>query len=202
MDISYLGQGSVKLSGKAINVLVDPKEGNKTAADVVLITGGDSHDRKYDKAMVIDGPGEYEVRGSMVIGTPVQLHVDEDGRAGTLYSVDIDDIRTVIVGNIAPKLDDRQLEVLGRVDVLVVPVGGHGLTLDAQAAAALVSQIEPKYVIPVHFDDGKSKYEMPQDKVDTFLKEVGSQPEPQAKLKLASRDLPEEMTVVLLELAA
>jgi L-ascorbate metabolism protein UlaG (beta-lactamase superfamily) len=91
------------------------------------------------------------------------------------------------------------VEALGQIDILVVPVGNHGLTLDAQAAAAFVSQLEPKYVIPTHFDDGKTKYEVPQDKVDAFLKEIGSNPEPQSKLKILAKDLPLETTAVVLQ---
>jgi len=84
------------------------------------------------------------------------------------------------------------------VDVLIVPVGGNGLTLDAEGAAAVVAQLEPGYVVPVHYNDGVSKYPMPQDGVDKFLKEMGVNPEPENKLKVNSKEAPAETQVVVL----
>ena len=78
-------------------------------------------------------------------------------------------------------------------------LASHGLTLDATAAAQIISQIEPKYVIPVHYDDGKTKYEVPQDKLDVFMKEVGSTSEAQPKLRILQKDLPLETTVAVLQ---
>jgi len=86
----------------------------------------------------------------------------------------------------------------GSTDVLVVPVGGKGLTLDAEGAAAVVAQLEPGYVVPVHYDDGVSKYPMPQDGVDLFLKEMGVNPEPESKLRVNSKEAPTETQVVVL----
>ncbi len=194
MDISYLGGGSVKLSGRMLNVVSDPVEGKKLAADVVLYTAVPASPARG--AIVIDGPGEYEVKEALISGIPTRLHVDAEGLKGTSYVIDIDGISVGILGSIAPELANDQLEALGGTDVLVVPVGGHGLTLDATAAAQIVSQIEPKYVIPVHYDDGVSKYAMPQDKLDKFMSEVGSSAEPMAKLKVTSKEMPLETTVV------
>jgi L-ascorbate metabolism protein UlaG (beta-lactamase superfamily) len=102
----------------------------------------------------------------------------------------------VVAGNISGKLDADQVENLGQVDVLVVPVGGHGLTLDAEGAAAVVTQLEPSYVVPVHFDDGVTKYPMPQDKPEVFFKEMGVNPEPESKLRINQKEAPAETQVV------
>ena len=205
MDITNFGVGCVKLSGKNLNVLCDPYGDEvglgklNTKADVVTLSTESIKYSDKDK-IVIDGPGEYEVKGAMIAGVPAQLHLDEDGRRGTVYSILVDGINIVVLGNIAGKLDNKQLEILGKVDVLIVPVGGHGLTLDAEGAAELVSQFEPSYVIPVHYDDIKTQYPVPQDGVDLFLKEVGaSDVEPVAKLKVGSKDMPEELKVVVLQ---
>jgi len=151
--------------------------------------------------MVIDGPGEYEVKGAMITGVPARLHIDEDGTRATVYSIRIDGVNVVVTGNIAGKLDNKEVGLLGNVDVLVVPVGGAGLTLDAEGAAAVITQFEPSYVVPVHYDDGKTKYEMPQDKLDLFLKEMGSSPEPESKLKVNAKEAPAETQVVVLKRA-
>jgi L-ascorbate metabolism protein UlaG (beta-lactamase superfamily) len=151
--------------------------------------------------MTIDSPGEYEVKGVMVTGVPARLHIDESGKRGTVYSITVDGVNVVAVGNIAGRLDDSQVESLGNVDVLVIPVGGHGLTLEAEEAATVVSQLEPSYVIPVHYDDGKTTYAMPQSKVDEFLKEMGSKlpEELESKLKVNAKEAPVETQVVVLK---
>lgn len=206
MDVTFLGAGCVRLSGKNLNVVCDPYGDDaglgklSAKADVTLHTAleGLGH---IDGAMAIDGPGEYEVKGAMITGVPAQLHIDEDGHRDTVFSVIIDGVNVVVTGNIAGKLDNKQVETLGKVDILVVPVGGTGLTLDAEGAAAVVAQLEPSYVIPVHFDDGVSKYPMPQDKVELFLKEMGANPEPETKFRVNAKEMPEETQVVLLQRA-
>jgi L-ascorbate metabolism protein UlaG (beta-lactamase superfamily) len=187
-----------------MNLLIDPVVSDQamvkatSAADVVLLT--DNHEKDALKgSMVLDGPGEYEVKGAMITGTPAQRHIDAEGELGTIYTILIDGYTLAYLGNVSPTLSDRQLEHIGQVDVLILPVGGHGLTLDAHAASEIASEIEPKYVIPVHYEDGKSKYSMPQDPVSLFLKEMGAEVRPVSKLRLTSKDMPEETTVVLLE---
>ena len=203
MDITYLGAGSVKLSGKNLNVVCDPFDSTAglgklgAKADVVTLSGNEGFGSIPD-AMLIDSPGEYEVKGATIIGVPAQLHVDESGHRCTAYSITVDGVNVVVVGNIAGKLAADQLENLGQVDVLVVPVGGHGLTLDAEGAASVVTQLEPTYVVPVHYDDGTTTYPMPQDGVEKFLKEMGVSPEPESKLRIGQREVSAETQVVLL----
>lgn len=197
MEISNLGDGVVRLSNRQLTLLIGPTIPAGVKADVVAVTqqaSGNAGD-----AMLIDGPGEYEVKGVLINGIAAQLHVDKEGLHGTIYAVRSDDIVITVLANIAPGLSNEQLEAMGQVDVLIVPVGGKGLTLDAEAAAQVTSQVEPHVVIPVHYDDGKSKYAMPQDGVEPFLKELGAQPETVSKYKITTRDLPEETAVVVLK---
>ncbi len=205
MEITYLGMNCVRLTGREIAILVDPYPKSsglpdiKVTADATLMSTLDN-EAAAKGGMVIDGPGEYEVKGTQIHGIGAQLHIDEKGNRGTIYNVTIDGVRVGILGNISPDLKNDQIEALGQIDVLVLPVGGHGLTLDVTSAAGIVSQLEPKYVIPTHFDDGVTKYEMPQDKLELFLKEVGSSAsEPISKLKVTERDLPLETTVAVLQ---
>jgi L-ascorbate metabolism protein UlaG (beta-lactamase superfamily) len=202
MDISYLGEGGVKLSGRSLDIVCDPAAGAKAKADVATwstITPEAGFEFAVPEgALVIDGPGEYEVKGVMITGVPARLHIDEQANRGAVYSILMDGVNVVVAGNIAGNLDESQVENLGQVDVLVVPVGGGGLTLDAEGAAGVVTQLEPSYVVPVHFDDGVSKYPVPQAKLDLFLKEMGVSPEPQAKLRLAGKEAPSETQVVVL----
>lgn len=203
MDITYLGAGAVKLAGRNLTVVCDPVAGMNFKADVVtwssnLREGEGEIYAAPDGVMVLDGPGDYEIKGAMITGVPAQLHMDESGQRGAVYSIVLDGVNVVVTGNISGKLPDDEVEQLGQVDVLVVPVGGHGLTLDAAGAAAVVTQLEPSYVVPVHYDDGVSTYAMPQAGVDEFLKEMGSNPEPENKLRLNQKEAPAETQVVVL----
>ncbi|HSH31909.1 MAG TPA: MBL fold metallo-hydrolase [Candidatus Saccharimonadales bacterium] len=205
MDITYLGAGGVKLGGKHLTVWCDPPPAAakaKPPADVALFS---SSDAKTDSGaiMTIDGPGEYEVKSALIVGVPARLHVDADpaaaGSRGTIYAIDLDGVKVVFLGNVAAGLSNEQVEQLGRVDILIVPVGGHGLTLDAIAATQIVTTLEPKYVIPTHYDDGKTKYAMPQDNLAKFTSEMGASPEPVAKFRPNAKDMPLETTVVVLQ---
>jgi len=202
MELSYLGAGCVRVAAKSAAIVVDPYDESAglgkfaAKADVALLTQpGES----AGVSMVFDSPGEYEVKGVMINGVAARRHIDADGMAGTMYAIHQDGITVAVTGNIAPGLSKEQIEALGKVDVLVVPVGGHGLTLDAPAAAELVSLLEPAYVVPVHYDDGKTKYAMPQDPVEPFFKELGASPEPIAKLKVSGKDLPTETVAAYLK---
>lgn len=203
MDITYLGAGSVKLAGKNLTVVADPYDESaglgklNLKADVVTKSQPEGLLPVHD-VIALDLPGEFEVKGAMITGVPARLHIDEDGKRGTAFSVKIDGVNVVVTGNIAGKLDEAEVEKLGQVDVLVVPVGGHGLTLDAEGAAAVVAQLEPSYVVPVHYDDGKTKYALGQDGVNLFLKEMGVSPEPESKLRVNAKEMPSETSVVVL----
>lgn len=196
MEITYHGANCLRLSAKGISLLVDPSAGTKTQADVLLYSVPAA--APPTDAFIIDGPGEYEIKGALVTGIPARQHVDEQA-ACTIYLAQLDGVSVAVLPNIGPKLSDSQLEELGQVDVLAVPVGGHGLTLDAAGAVEIVSQVEPKYVIPTHYDDGKTKYPAPQEKLDPFLNEIGSRPEPVAKLRVTPAELPLETTLVVLK---
>ena len=196
MDITHFGGGQIRIATKTLNIVINPVAGRKVSADLVLVTDGVD---TGEFPMTIDGPGEYEIKGVSVRGVGALRHIDEAGTRSTMYAIDADGVRAVYLGNIAEGLSNSQLEDIGNPDVLIVPVGGHGLTLDAEAANGMISKLEPKYVVPVHYDDGFSKYEMPQAKLEDFLKEIGTTAEPVPKLRVNSKDMPEETTVVVIE---
>lgn len=211
MELTYYGATCLQLSTKQMTAVIDPLETKKTGtklpkikADVVLRSQLKA-DSTLDTPLVIHTPGEYEIKGVSIQGIPARLHIDKpkDPAAGVMYRFEHHDISVLVAGNIAADLSDQQLEQIGEIKVLVVPVGGHGLTLDAQAAAGLVNRLEPNVIVPIHYDDGVTKYEMPQDKVDVFLQEVGvSNQETKAKLKITARTLPEDTEVVVLSNSA
>lgn len=194
MDITFLGRTGVKISGRSAQILIDPVDlphEIKTKDEIILLTDSAYRPKVSGGHIVIDGPGEYEVKGALVVGLPARLLRTEDETAeGAVYRAEIDGFKIAVIGNLKGKLSDEQVGELGEVDVLVVPVGGEG-TLKPSEAAETISQLEPKYVLPVNYE-----------KLDDFFSEMGAHPETLPKLKLASRDLPMETTVVPLSVTA
>jgi L-ascorbate metabolism protein UlaG (beta-lactamase superfamily) len=146
--------------------------------------------------LLVEGPGEYEVGDFSIRGIPAQRHIDSDGFGSTIYRIEISDVRIAVLGNIDPKLSDEQLENIGVVDIVIIPVGGGGYTLDATSAAHLVRQIDAKIIIPVHYADSGLTYEVPQEDFEVFHKELGGAVETVDKLKVkAASSLPLVLTV-------
>ncbi len=203
MDIEYLGANCLKISTKKAIVFVDPiVPGVKIDTDKAsfsLITNPNLVDYKGD-GLIVDTPGEYEISGLSVRGIAARAHMDEGGESAIMYKIVQDNISIIVVGHIFTKLSDEQLEAIGMVDILVVPIGGSGYTIDSTGAAQLARKIEPKIVIPVHYSDRGVKYEVPQADLKLFLDEMGAQPDEQEKLKLGKNTvLPEQLQVVVLK---
>lgn len=205
-DVEYKGGNAVIFTTKKQRIVVDPAlsvVGLKDMAvkgEVVVATEHRFVVESTTKSVCFDGPGEYEIGDVSLRGVPARRHIDTeaDGLRSTLYRMTIGEVRMAIIGNIASTLNESQLEAIGVVDIVVLPVGGGGYTLDATAAAAMVRQLEPRVVIPVHYADTALQYEVPQDSLEVFVKELGAPVlEAGAKWKVrGASSLPEQMTVV------
>lgn len=204
-DIEYKGGNGVVITTKKSTLVVDPKLsviGLKDLAvndAVEVATEARFASNGANAKLLIEGPGEYEVGDFSIRGIPATRHIDTeaDEKVATVYRIEVGEVRIALLGNVMGKLSEEQLEALGVVDVLILPVGGGGLTLDATSAASLVRLIDPKAVIPTHYADDALKYEMPQDTLETFTKELGSPVETVAKYKVKSAAaLPAALTVI------
>lgn len=207
-DIEYKGGNSVVLSTKKASIVTDPKLSLVGLKDlnvkdaIELATEERFAINSDDAKLVIEGPGEYGIADFDIRGVAAQRHLDAetDPKRSTMYRIEAGDIRVALIGNIYEKLKEDQLEDLGVVDIVIIPVGGNGYTLDAEGAAALVRSIDPKVAIPIHYDDGALKYEVPQADVEEFTKALGVPVEDvtgKYKLKNSSA-LPPTLTVVKL----
>ena len=204
-EIEYKGANSVIISTKKSTLVVDPKlslvglKDVSTKDAVELATEARFALNAETARLNIEGPGEYGVGEFDIKGIAAQRHLDSEAEplASTIYRVEVNDVRIAIIGNIYEKLSETQLEEIGLIDILVIPVGGNGYTLDATGAASLTRSIDPKVVIPVHFAESGINYEVPQDTLETFTKELGGTVEelPKYKLKLATL-LPPVLTIV------
>jgi L-ascorbate metabolism protein UlaG (beta-lactamase superfamily) len=207
MEIQFYGANCITLSNKQARVVIDDNLaalGGKTVAkegDVALFTAKHTKPAAAAK-IVIDQPGEYEVSVVSIYGIPARAHMDEEKvKSATMYKLVFDDISVLIAGHVYPELSDAQLEAIGMIDVLFVPVGGNGYTLDGIGALKLVKKIDPKLIIPTHYDDSKLKFEMPQQTLEQGLKALAMEPKetlPKLKLKSIS-DLAELKGLIVLE---
>lgn len=205
-DIEYKGGNGIVISTKKASLVIDPKLSlvglkDLSVKDAVELATEARFVVEDDSAqLILEGPGEYEVGDFSIRGVAAQRHLDteQDEKRATIYRIEVGDARIALLGNIDAKLSDDQLEALGVVDILVVPVGGAGYTLDATSAATLTRHIGPKVVIPVHYADSALTYEVPQDDVEVFTKELGAPVESVPKYKLKSAaGLPEVLTTVI-----
>lgn len=204
-SIEYKGGNCIVINAKKSTLVTDPKlslvglKDMSVKGNVELATEARFASSDTDALIRIEGPGEYEVSDFSISGVSAQRHIDTeaDEKIATNYKIDVGDVRIALLGNVAGRLNEDQLEALGVVDLVIVPVGGGGYTLDATSAAALVRQIEPKAVVPIHYADTALKYEVPQDTLETFVTELGVPVETVAKYKLKSASaLPQSLTVI------
>ncbi|GAC1387748.1 MAG: MBL fold metallo-hydrolase [Candidatus Saccharimonadales bacterium] len=205
MDIQFYGANAIKLTSKKATVVIDDNLadlGLKSVAksgDIMLFTS--AHAGHPEAKIVIDQPGEYEVSEITINGIATQAHIDEPGQHNaTIYKLVMDDIRIAVLGHIYPNLDEDQLEALGIVDVLLVPVGGMGFTLDGVGALTLIKEIEPKIIIPTHYADAAINYPVPQQSLEESLKSLAMEPkETIAKLKIKAGEIAEISSLIVLE---
>lgn len=207
VDVTWLGQSCFRLRGRGAAVVTDPYPptlGPRLRLEGNVVTVSHEHDnhshvQSVKDAHVIEGPGEYEIAGVTVLGLPT-YHDDQNGAQhgrNTIYVIELDDVRVCHLGDLGHTLDDRMLETIGNVDVLLVPVGG-GRTLDGARAAEVVRQVEPRYVVPMHFGHPSLRTELAP--VERFLKEMSvPEAEPQTKLTVQASSAEAETKVVVLD---
>src|SRR3990167_4473899 len=218
MDITYLGHSCFKLKSTGATVVTDPYENSlgfnlpSVSADVVTVSHdhGDhnnikavSRTARRDRPFVIDEIGEYEILGVSVFGV-ASYHDDEEGDKrgkNRIFSILIDGVSVVHLGDLGHQLSDKQVEQINGVDVLLVPVGGV-YTIDPAGAAKVVADLEPAMVVPMHYKTDKHNPEAfgGLAGVEEFLKEMGvGNVERTDKLSVSRVSLPEETKVVVLE---
>ena len=210
MEITWLGRACFRIRGKEATVVTDPYDNKTTGytlgrptADIVTISHSDPAHANADgvggNPRVIDGPGEYEISGTSIVGVTTYRGKEKTPESGRniAYVIELEDMRIGHLGGIGHVPTSDQLEEMSNVDILMVPVGG-GESLDAPPAAETVSLIEPKLVIPMTFKTSADKGKL--DPLDRFLKEMGAKnPEQHAKVTVTRSSLPEETQLLVLD---
>lgn len=205
MELQYHGANCISILTKKVRVVIDDnlsQVGLKSIIkpeDVTIYTN--TQDNYQDSRLVISDPGEYEVSEVSVFGIPARSHMDEKGQeSATIFKIQYEDIRVGIVGHIHPDISEEYIEELGAVDILVVPVGGNGYTLDGIGALSVIKKFDPKVVIPTHYADSKITYPVPQQDLAEALKGLSMEPKDTlSKFKPKSSDLIDGLSLVVLE---
>lgn len=204
MTIQWLGRSCFKILTKngtdEVTIAIDPFTDNKDGlkmpkfgADILLMTHDHTDHNNADairgEPFVVTTPGEFEFKGVFIYGIP-SFHDDKDGKErgkNIIYKVISEEISFVHLGDLGHELTAEQVERLGNVDILAIPVGGI-YTIDAAKANKIIAQVEPRFVIPMHYQNATDK--KPELKtVDEFLKTCGLPQEKQEKFKVGKKDV-------------
>jgi len=210
VELTWYGVSCFRMVERGLATIVtDPFDASvglpapKLKADVITVSH-DAPGHNHLEAVkggrrVIRGAGEYEIGGVFITGIAMKAPPSDNGRSNILYVFEFDGLTVAHLGDLSFVPSQPQIEDLGSVDVALVPVGG-GEALNPSQAAEVVSLIEPKIVVPMHYKTGKENLKL--GPASRFLSEMGiSQLEPIDVLKVSKAGLSEETQVILLERA-
>ena len=215
MEITWYGHSCFRLTERNYaTVVTDPfdyksigYDALKLRSDIVTVShdapGHNNTDAVKGTSHVIDGPGEFEIGGVFITGVQAESSgsgkkKNKDGSPrNTIYVFDYDGITVAHLGDLRQTPTQSEIESLGTVNVVLVPVGGGG-GLNAAKAAEVISLIEPNLVIPMHYATPATN--LPLDALNKFIKEMGlSKLETQPSLKVTRSGLPNETHVIVLD---
>jgi L-ascorbate metabolism protein UlaG (beta-lactamase superfamily) len=208
MDITWLGHSCFRIKVKDVFVVTDPFDATlkypwpKPSANIVTVShlhpGHNNPGGVDGNPRVVNRPGEYEIKGVLIIGFPTFHDAAQGANRGrnTIYLMEMEDLKLCHLGDLGHALSSKQIEELSGIDVLFVPVGGVS-SVDAKGAAEIVRLLNPKIVIPMHYQTQVTPWLEPLERFTAGmgLREVAPQP----KLTVTRSNLPPETRVVVLE---
>ncbi len=209
MEITWLGQACFKIEDKDISIVIDPFDPKlglrlpkNLKANLLLITH-EHYDHNYRQGVsgnpyIIDSPGEYEISGATITGIPA-FHDKKQGQERgkvTIYVVEFEGVTFCHLGDLGQDLTDEEIDKLGTIDILMIPVGGI-YTINGEEAAKIVGEVEPKIVIPMHYKIPGIKE--PLDPLEKFTQKINIKVEELDKLKIKASNLPQETKIISLK---
>ena len=203
MNIIWYGHSCFKIQSKDLTLITDPFDKSvglrppSCRADIVTVSH-QHYDHNNTAALkgdpfIIDGPGEYEIKGISIQGVS-SFHDNCQGAergTNTIFVIGMEGIRICHLGDLGQdSLTNDQLEKIGPIDILMIPVGGV-FTIGWEKADGIISQIEPRIIIPMHYKISGLNIKI--DTIDKFAHERGvSKKEAVGKLSIKKKDLPQE----------
>lgn len=208
MEISYLGHASFRIKTKSAVIVTDPYL-TRTDADIVTVSHDHFDHNATDKVTgfrkIVSGPGEYEISGVSIIGITSYHDAKKGVERGknTIYVYEAEGLRLAHLGDLGHVLDDDVLNQIGAIDILMVPVGGE-YTIGPKEAAAIVSEIDPYFILPMHFQapylDAETFAKL--EAVESFLKEMGAPVENLPKFSIKKEDIIKDQNTKIIVLQA
>jgi L-ascorbate metabolism protein UlaG (beta-lactamase superfamily) len=209
MEIVWLGHSCFRIKGKEATIVTDPYDKTlgypmrKPTANIVTISHSHPQHSYLEgvsgNPRVVSRPGEYDISNVFIYGIPT-FHDSEKGQKrgkNTVFFIEIDEIKLCHLGDLGHVPTSEQIEQIGDVEVLMVPVGGVS-TLDAAGAAETIGLLEPRLVLPMHYKTDAVKMEL--EPLEKFVKVMGlKEVVPQPKLNITKSTLPLETRVVVLD---
>ncbi len=211
MTLTWYGLSSFKITntGGEVAVVTDPfaKDSGLTpprgAADIVLISKDDELHGNVDgitgDPLIIRNPGEFDVKGIHIRGIypgPSGLTGNPEDENIIIYQLEVGGVKIGFLGAFgARELTEHQLDELGVIDVLLVPVGGNHGVVNWEWASHIVQQVEPKFVVPCYFEQKGLIFDL--DSPTKFIKELGGEPRTEDRLTLKAKDTLIETTQVV-----
>jgi L-ascorbate metabolism protein UlaG (beta-lactamase superfamily) len=213
MEISWLGHSCFQLRGKHVTLVTDPfspQQGSSLRLGKInasIVTVSHNHPgHNYAAGIggnprVVRSPGEYEISDVLITGV-ASYHDEKHGREygrNTIYVIHMDELVICHLGDLGHTLQEEQLEEVADADVLLIPIGGQH-TINAIQSAEIISQVEPRVVIPMHYRISTSQdVHDTANPLDKFCREMGIETmNIQPKLVVTRTNLPTEMQVVVL----
>lgn len=209
MEITWYGHSCFRLAERNFAAVVtDPFDSRvvgyeplKLKAEIVTIShnapGHNFSEAVKGSTHALTGAGEFEIGGVFITAVQAEDGKKKDALRNTVYVFDYDGITVAHLGDMRQIPAQSEIEMLGTVNVALVPVGG-GNGFNAAKAAEVISMLEPNIVVPMHYATPDSKIKL--DELNKFLKEMGlGKQEAQPALKVTRSSLPAETHVAVLQ---
>jgi L-ascorbate metabolism protein UlaG (beta-lactamase superfamily) len=212
MKIKWLGHSSFLITTDAgTRIITDPYAPSdklnygeiKESADIV--TKSHDHFDHGNVAAVMGNPevvgesGSVETKGIQFHGIPTHHDESGGGQRGNniIFCFEVDGIRVCHLGDLGHQLGDKEVAELGKVDILLAPVGGF-YTIDAKVATEVSAKLVPKVIIPMHYKNDRC--DLPISGVDDFLQgKTGVSRANASEVQFKAGELPVTMQIIVLK---
>jgi L-ascorbate metabolism protein UlaG (beta-lactamase superfamily) len=212
MKIKWLGHAAFLITAEnGTRIITDPYQTNeglrygqiKESADIVTV----SHEHgDHNNSDAVQGKPQVVKKSAKVKGIDIRgisaQHDDTGGSqrgTNTIFCFEVDGVKICHMGDLGHKLNEKQAAEIGKIDVLMIPVGGF-FTVDAETATQVCNQLKPRVIIPMHYLTDKLSF--PIKGVDEFLKGKNNVvKQASSEVEFKSEKLPASTQIIVLKSA-